>query len=176
MLKCRQRQSCLQIKQSTTYFTSNWQYPHWILPVQSADFHSAVLGRVHLSESTICRRIPWNPDFQVLVSKIPKWSGICRWSRSRRTARSRRRLPEIFAGPGFLLEKGHKTCFRPVSKAMFYREQLQIFIFIGITYLWKEVFPQCASLTWGLTLSYEMLCSYGESYIRWRLLKLCISH
>ena len=32
-------------------------------------------------------------------------------------------------------------------------------------YLWKEVYPQCASLTWGLTLCYEMLRSYEESYI-----------
>ena len=39
---------------------------------------------------------------------------------------------------------------------------------IVMTYLWKEVYPQCASLTWGLTLSYEMLCSYRESYIRLR--------
>ena len=37
---------------------------------------------------------------------------------------------------------------------------------IVITYLWKEEYPQCASLTWGLTLWNEMLRSYRESCIR----------
>ena len=35
-------------------------------------------------------------------------------------------------------------------------------------YLWKEVYPQCASLTWELILRHEMLCSCRESYIRLR--------
>ena len=35
------------------------------------------------------------------------------------------------------------------------------------TYWCKKVYPQCAFLTWGLTLSYEILCSYRESYILW---------
>ena len=49
--------------------------------------------------------------------------------------------------------------------------QVKYFYIIVITSLWKEVYPQCASLTWGLTLTYEMLCSYGKSYIRWWLIK-----
>ena len=43
-------------------------------------------------------------------------------------------------------------------------------IFILITYLCKEVNPQCALLTWGLTLSNEMLRSYRESYLRSQLM------
>ena len=33
---------------------------------------------------------------------------------------------------------------------------------IVITYLRKEVYPQCVSFTWGLTLSYEMLPHLGK--------------
>ena len=42
---------------------------------------------------------------------------------------------------------------------------------IVITYSWKEEYPQCALLTWGIIIWYEMLRSYGESYIRLGLIK-----
>ena len=40
-----------------------------------------------------------------------------------------------------------------------------------ITYLWKDVHPQCASLTGEITSWHELLCSYGDSYMRLRLIK-----
>ena len=46
----------------------------------------------------------------------------------------------------------------------------------GLRQVWRHiiahmVYPQCASLTWGLTLKYEMLRSNGESLIISRLIK-----
>ena len=39
-----------------------------------------------------------------------------------------------------------------------------------ITYLWKEVYPWCASLTLGLTPWHETLHSFRESYTRLQLI------
>ena len=40
-----------------------------------------------------------------------------------------------------------------------------------ITYLLKDVQPQCASLTGEITSRHELLRSYGDSYMRLRLIK-----
>ena len=58
-----------------------------------------------------------------------------------------------------------------IGQTFWLADQIFEWHLIMITYSLKEVYPQCALLTWGWALSYEMLRSYRESYIRSRLIK-----
>ena len=58
-----------------------------------------------------------------------------------------------------------------IGQTFWLADQIFEWHLIMITYSLKEVYPQCALLTWGWALSYEIFRSYRESYIRSRLIK-----